>query len=444
MIREGELKFRFDWEPAPGVRAPELRATWARLEIWVGDECVTQVEDIDSQNVRRSVYVPLYPLAEWIAYNWWFLKAHSRPASLLGDLRSLASSQGRRAALSGMLEHHNLRAVGDGFLWPNLTIVPEGTHTRLAWYPDDGATPERPLKYIRGGEAWIHSESLELSLARFVDDVGTRLTEQEVIETSLQKEWAALRVTDAEEAAFCIAAARLGLDPYSDALDLQDSLERATAVLEPSLVDDFFDAVNPERLPSGIDWVVNSTRRINERAPGGTDGEDLRAAVEAMPAGSTAKPWDLGYGQAVRVRNLLGLDAWERFELGNLMSLITLESNDVGLQAIGRTAGKSNVLVLGRPMISQTQRFAQARALWHFLFGHLADAFLITPAHTDRQRVERAFAAELLAPAAGILDRLETAEIAFALDDIETIAGHFEVSSMVVRHQIENQILVGP
>src|SRR6266540_3219676 len=109
--------------------------------------------------------------------------------------------------------------------------------------------------------------------------------------------------------------------------------------------------------------------------------------------------------------------------------------------SLPRGSASTNLLVLGRPMIPPTQRFAQARALWHFLFGRVSDPFLITPAHTDRQRVERAFAAELLAPAAGIRDQLDLTEIEFAFDDIEPIAEHFEVSSMVIQHQIENQIL---
>ncbi len=444
MMTEDKLRFIFDWEPALEVRAPELQATWSRLEIWVGDECVTQVEDIDSRSVRHSIYVPLYPLAEWIAYNWWFLKAHSRPASLGRDLWSFDSPQRPRAGLGWVLEHHNFRAAGDGFLWPNLTIVPEGRYARLVWSPDDSAAPERPVKYIRRGEAWVESALLELSLARFVDDVSTRLTEQGITETSLQKEWSELRRTDAEEAAFCIASARLGLDPYSDAVEIQDSIERAAVALPESLVDDFFDAVSPQKMTSGIEWVTNATHRIRDYTPDRTSGAGLRAVVGQPAEVSHARPWDIGWTQARNVRDRLGLDDQERFEVGELLSVVPSDSHDLGLQAIGGASRRNaSVLVLGRPMISQTQRFAEARALWHFLFDQRPVTFLITPAHTDRQRVERAFAAELLAPAAGILHRLDLGEIGFALDDIEAIAEHFEVSSMVIRHQIENQILAG-
>jgi len=91
-------------------------------------------------------------------------------------------------------------------------------------------------------------------------------------------------------------------------------------------------------------------------------------------------------------------------------------------------------------MTSPNQRFAQARALWHFVFGVPSQSFLLTPAHTDRQRVERAFAAELLAPAEGIRERLQSDEVEFTFEDVEAIARDFGVSPMVIRHQIENQI----
>lgn len=93
------MRFVYEWERGEGVVAPELAATWARLELWVDDNCITQVEDLDSGSARRSIYVSLYPLAEWIAFNWWRLKANVRPAALVSAPASLPqyrSSAARR------------------------------------------------------------------------------------------------------------------------------------------------------------------------------------------------------------------------------------------------------------------------------------------------------------------------------------------------------------
>ena len=67
------LDFEIDWVDAEGIRGPELAATWAALCIRIGDSVITRVLDARAKTVREFVYVPLYPLAEWLATNWWFL-----------------------------------------------------------------------------------------------------------------------------------------------------------------------------------------------------------------------------------------------------------------------------------------------------------------------------------------------------------------------------------
>jgi hypothetical protein len=65
----------------------------------------------------------------------------------------------------------------------------------------------------------------------------------------------------------------------------------------------------------------------------------------------------------------------------------------------------------------------------------------LTSAHTYRQRVERAFAADLLAPADGIAEILESPPAAATQDELEKVAGHFGVSSMVIDDQVRNRLL---
>ena len=68
MDDDAELQIRWEWEPGRPVRTPEHHATWARIEMSVGPDCLTLVEDRDSGSSRRSIFVPLYPLAEWAVY----------------------------------------------------------------------------------------------------------------------------------------------------------------------------------------------------------------------------------------------------------------------------------------------------------------------------------------------------------------------------------------
>jgi Zn-dependent peptidase ImmA (M78 family) len=60
----------------------------------------------------------------------------------------------------------------------------------------------------------------------------------------------------------------------------------------------------------------------------------------------------------------------------------------------------------------------------------------VTDATTARQKRNRAFAAELLAPSSGLRDRVQTAEV--GPDQVEELADEFGVSTEVVSLQLEN------
>src|SRR6266508_2433108 len=106
-----ELSLRWEWEPAPLVRAAEHRATWARLEIWVGSDCVTLVEDRESESSRRSIYCSLYPLAEWIAFNLWFLRADARRVTEI--IRTSLGTFNQQADERSRLQRHKLKSARD-------------------------------------------------------------------------------------------------------------------------------------------------------------------------------------------------------------------------------------------------------------------------------------------------------------------------------------------
>ncbi len=216
MTADRELVIRWEWQDAESVRTPEHRATWARIEIKVGAEFVTLVEDRGSGSSRRSIYCPLYPLAEWIAYNWWFLLADTRPSSFLAQEADPWAAVSRSLPL-GLRERHSIRASGDGFSWPDLLIVPDDQETRLVWGSRRAHTSSWPVRFLTNGDVRVRSEHVRQELELLVTGTLTRLSEQGITGTVLEKEWAAIQHTDQEEAEYCLAAARLGLDPYSDA-----------------------------------------------------------------------------------------------------------------------------------------------------------------------------------------------------------------------------------
>jgi hypothetical protein len=435
------MSFQFEWERAEGVVAPELATTWARLELWIGTDCITQVDDRDSRSSRRSLYCSLYPLAEWAAYNWWFLQAHVRPASLVDNPWTF-----KRLALNGnyrttWLGKHGLRGAGDGFPWPHLTIIPEGELTRLLWVGDSDFLPYTAIRYLRDGQVLIPSEYVAGALTELIEGVITRLDEEEIHETALQQEWGSIIAASQDERDFCVAAARLGVDPYTADSAIVDQVQRAGAALEPRLLEEFLDAVDPTELQSGLAWVDKSSTAL-QRLSGGPPSRALIAMEPPrLSAVQTSTPWDTGYVQAEFVRANLRLRNDDVFDIEQHVLIDEHAYAGAGLQALGgRSHADSATVLLGQAIPDAQRRFAASRSLWHFLLEPERQRFLITDSRTSRQRIERAFAAEVLAPASGISQYLRTPRRPVSQLDAEEVASHFRVSPMVVEHQLQNRL----
>jgi hypothetical protein len=423
---------RIEWLDAPGVSTPELAATWARYEVWVGGWCVTQVEELDG-TFRRSVFGSLYPLAEWIAGNWWVLGHDLRPSAVESRYWTWPSVRAQP-----WLAQHNLRGAGDGMAWPNLTLVPEGGLTRAVWVPDR----ERalgPVRFVSVGDAWARSEDVTEGLARLVNHVMDRLVEAGLPKTRLSEEWEAVANTDDEEAAFCRAVARLGLDPYSvddqtaaDVLDVVGSLPE-------ELVGDFLDNADPRALRRAAVWTQRALDGATAAAAKARN--TLQPLYEAASTGSELSadaelPWTAGYRMARQVRQTLKVPSVDRFDISPWVGKTTSSRDSAGIQGVAAVTRNRCGLVQG----DSRTGFGQARALGRVLTRPEQHSFILSAARGYDERVAGAFAAELLAPADGIRQALDA--LGERLDDavLDAVARRFGVSPLVIRHQYENQL----
>ncbi|WP_267246278.1 ImmA/IrrE family metallo-endopeptidase [Streptomyces sp. PR69] len=439
MDAEGTFKISWEWESAPGVRLPEHKATWARIEIRAGQDFITLVEDLDSGSSRRSIYAPLYPLAEWIAFNWWKLLFNSRLSR-----PELVSRFDRARLTDPELLRNNFRRIGDGFAWPDLAFIPAGEQTTISWRPYSSPVANWRIRYIGHGDATVASTELQVELSRIVNSVISRLDECGLGATSLHKEWAAVTGADVDEAQYCRTAARLGLDPYSEAHEFENEIISASQNLTPDLFGDFVDAVSPAKIQESQGWVSQAAAKVEGITAPRRNllTEEMRAVLSKYRSGPSTRPWETGWEQAKIARQIAQVPSAERFQLGEFVSTQELTSPEPRIHALGRRRGGGAALVVGASQAhAKTKNFLIGRALWHSVTDDDAP-FLITGAYTEKQKIERAFAAELLAPAAGISQLLDADPWSASLESVERIAEHFEVSAVLVQHQMDNQLVV--
>ena len=404
--------------------------------MWVGGTCVTQVESNDG-TLRRSVYGSLYPLAEWIASNWWLLKSHIRPTAVEARYCTWKNSSSQR-----WLEYHNFRAAGDGMAWPNLTLIPEGAMMQALWFWDRTPVFESVRFAVNGRETIRAEEALE-GLATVVESVIGRLAETGHPNTRLAEEWAAISNADAEEAEFCRTVARLGLDPYSIEDELADEVIAVASRISPEIAADFFDTADPAALDNAATWVQQATAAAQVASTEAR--EDLSVLFEAViPAKNLLadldRPWQAGYEMARRVRHELGILSTAEFDPSPWVEIGQISGDSYGLQGIGAVSDGRCGAVFGSELVAPlSRRFGSARVLGRALMESDEAAFVLSSARGRRERAAGAFAAELLAPAEAIREMLDV--IGKQNDAaIEAVARYFSVSPLLVRHQYDNQI----
>lgn len=419
------------WEHSSGVQSAELAATWARVTIDVGADRVTWVERDGTS--RDGVYVSAYPLAEWIVFNWWSLRAELRA--------SVHPAREWTWALSSpdsWLHRHNLRAAGSGMSWPDLAIVPEGAVTCLRWFSRGPGPGERGLRYLGAGTAWLSTESVQQGLERFVEAVVDRLRGAHVAETPLEREWERIRDADPDDVEFAEAVARLGLDPYSVDGSMADRVMALEPCMDRAMLGEFLDSANPRSLALAQSWIADADDFLKTRVSRNTQ---LPVPIDERPESSIgvgSKPWQAGYRAARDVRKALGLKPRESADLGPLIDVHDLRADSGGIEGYV-VAHARPALVIPEGVSRSRRRFHAAHALGLSVLAPSRHRFVIDPSSTELSQAARAFAAELLAPAEGVSQYLvplgAATEAAF-----DAIAQRFDTSPAVVRWQYDNQI----
>jgi hypothetical protein len=425
-----ELKFHFEWEDPAGARGSELRATWASLRITVGNDVVTELFDRFTRSEKEHLYLPLYPLAEWIAEHWWHLTKEP-----LTPGRSTSGTYNSR---------HSLLSSCEGFAMPSLLIQPHGETALLTWCAF--RYQNSPIRFLSSGEGFAELSQVEHELRGLVESVIQRLEDEGVKGTRLQEEWTAVNSVDAEQAEFCVSVAALGLDPFSVAQEIATTIEGVGDRLPADLYGEFFSAAEPRALASEIyqlsqDMDHAQTTSISELL--------VRARQELIQdrfADSAA--WVRGYNAARTVRTLLPHDAFQDPHLESLAQLfgITLAlpnqlppHRSDWVEALAQVSGRASLTYFLPRVNGRKARFTLCRLLYEYLTAGENTWRMITHSRTDIQARNRAFAAEFLVPS----DILGTKLSSSVLDheEVEDLAFEFGVSSWVVRHQLENHQL---
>ncbi|MDB5694391.1 MAG: hypothetical protein JWO81_3454, partial [Alphaproteobacteria bacterium] len=305
------------------------------------------------------------------------------------------------------------------------------------------ARPAEPLRYIASTAILMDANGFEAGVADFVERVLEQLRYSEIERSNLRDIWDALRTELADPALtrFRKIEALLGWDPGEAPDELVRRVEEDGEALGEDAMQELAANGRGERPAlsrADIDTLA-ATRGFSASI---RDAVTLQIA-DSLPA--DAKAWMRGAHAARALRGSLArendvVDSPLLSELAGVDPSSAEYSPDTAPISFGLGGRSEGDVVVLRSRNPRGRRFDIARLLGdHLVYGN---AELLSPATrsgTYRQKVQRSFAAEFLAPIDRLADYLASD---FSQESLEEAAEHFAVSDFTIKLQLVNNHLI--
>lgn len=312
-----------------------------------------------------------------------------------------------------------------GYSFPAIALCSGGENSvAVDWATIDN--PHSTISFLTPAPAepiQLDRQQAEIALMDLVESVLERLNGSNLRRQALQDDWRRVRASMAEsdELAYCIAAGRLGLDPYDpDGPDLI----RLSEGISDELFSDLSDTVELDELDTAVEWLREMEPRLalfpeidlgsfgapvedDLDHPAWTAGEASASALRANAGLRSEHP-------KKAVEEVLGRAAFPEGEVAGtgpngLTAIVKRFENSARIATIAKSA--------------RQRRFRACTAIYMAWTSEAGEDRASTEAITRRQQAGRAFAAEMLAPKEELLDRAP--RHGFDSDDLETIASDF-------------------
>lgn len=409
-----------DWEKLD-EGTPEEIVCFAALQIELNHVVISQGHDPFVRRVRNAPLLSTYHLAEWLTWNWWRLRWEPR-----------SRDEHWRFA-------HGMSTIGEGYVWPTLTIFPDGERVTVA-SRQSMSTADFAFRYLNDFIGAVPALEFERGLERFVAQVLGQLEAEGFRETNLQRLWCELdkERRNPELAAYRRIEAILAHDPDEGPKDIIERLLADGPLIGLEGVTELAAAISRNDTPIYATDLSNIAEGIGTPA-------DLRNAIKVQNLAPTSRgttpAWLAGQRAAQAIRQNIGNDN-EPLDNRKLASLIDVNPGvldpEAGVQPLSfslRNDGHRAKIVL-RSKWETGRRFDLARILGDVVAsGHNDPLVVATRSSTYRQKLQRAFAAELLCPFQAIEDKLQGD---YSDDQQEEVAAHFQVSPLTIRTLLVN------
>ena len=434
MEQSGELTFSLS-PLALDEGGDEEKAAFGVVEITANGRLLSSGLTLEANELQSGSCVSGYHLAEWLVWNWWRLRWEPS-ASNSSDVLHWDFA-------------HCMSCIGEGYVWPNVEIASDGHLIRLTALPSTDPNAET-FRYVGGpAHELITTEAFENAIHKWVGYVLNRLEEANIRGTNLHRLQDDLeRERNREHTSkYRRIEAMLGHDPDgADESVVKAYLGDANS-LGQAAVDEL--AAEAGRHPAGAMQAPVLTRCAKESGFDASASDFARLdPAEYLPAWGEVEAWRVGTAMAQALRQGEVLDGQP---VNNAKLAALIGTNEEAINNLDRLADCISFVLnsgAGGPRIALRskwetgRRFDLARLLAERLSPDGASEALhpATQSYTYRQKVQRAFAAEFLAPIEAVDALLDgdTSE-----EKQNDVAEHFQVSPLTIRSLLVNNHRIG-
>ena len=397
---------------------PEERACFGLFTVRCGKSELVGGVDHYTNNYRAGPLVSGYHAAEWLAWNWWRLMWEPRTSS------------------PDWWRSHNMISIGEGYAWPNLTIFSDGVRSVLLSKASVNADA-MPFRYLGAPGAIAPRVTLENAVDDYLARTIARLRETGIADSNLHSVWKDVLAERAnpDTARRRKLEALLGRDPDAESdADLEKLVADASALGESAVEELAAENGQAHRIYTSEALEALAGHLGQDTRP--RDAVRLRDAAD-LKISPDVPAWVLGSRAARRLRAQEGLGDGRIFD-ARLASMAGVSEQAISGSEKAEAAPISFSLdrspnagrVVFRSRWKTSRRFDAARLLGDRLIAGGQD-FLrpATRAFTYRQKMQRAFAAELLSPFEAVEDFLRGDHSEEAREEA---AAHFDVSERTI------------
>ena len=281
------LKFSRDGWIDTDIGSADERETFTRLKIMAGNAIVTRAFGKRGGGETEALNVPLFPLADFIAKQWWPL------------LYEPVRPQPQKAFAA----RHRLDLPMHGYAFPAVGLCSAGDDAVIVdWMVMDN--DHSPLKFLTNPSReplQISRDDIEPELMDLVESALARLQSGTRAHATLIENWERVRETleSPDQINYCKAAGRLGVDPYEpESVDISQFVGN----LPEDLFNDISEASDLSHIADTTKWA-EEVRDTLDKCP----TIDVEAFGQPLRDDLHGLPGDLGFRAARMLRLRLGL-----------------------------------------------------------------------------------------------------------------------------------------